>query len=494
MSSISRSAGQPYATVRETHTSVVFFVGDRVHKLKKPLDLGFLDNRTRAARERACHREVELNRRLAPDVYLGVADVVGPDGRVCEHLVEMVRLPDDRRLAALIERSEDVTDAVTAVARQVAALHAASEPGPEIDRCATREALTRLWRATLSHLAELGLGSEADGLLAACTQLVDRYLEGRASLFEGRIAAGRARDGHGDLLADDIFCLADGPRIIDCLEFDDELRYGDVMLDIAFLAMDLERLGAVPVARQLLHDYAEFAGAGCPASLVHHFIAYRALVRAKVAALRYVQGDGASRAQALALLRQTRVNLERARLRLVLVGGLSATGKTVTGRLIGEHLGAVVLRSDVIRKELVGASALEDHTAPVGEGIYTESHTEATYAELLRRARIALERGESVVLDASWLAERQRQRARQLAVEVSADLVEVECKADPAVLVKRIQERRAGRADASDATLAVLDDQLHVRDEWPSAVVLDTSADTLPDVAWLGRQLGPGPW
>src|SRR5574340_729881 len=144
VSSISRSAGQPYATVRETHTSVVALAGKRKHKLKKPLDLGFLDNRTRAARERACHREVELNRRLAPDVYLGVADVVGPDGRVCEHLVEMVRLPDDRRLAALIERSEDVTDAVTAVARQVAALHAASEPGPEIDRCATREALTRL--------------------------------------------------------------------------------------------------------------------------------------------------------------------------------------------------------------------------------------------------------------------------------------------------------------------------------------------------------------
>ncbi len=250
----------PYVQIRETHTSVVFFVGDRVHKMKKPLDLGFLDNRTRAARESVCHREVDLNRRLAPDVYLGVADVHGPDGQVCEHLVEMRRLPDERRLAALVARGESIDTVVDSVARQVAGLHAASPRDPAIDRCASIGFLTDLWRQSLDHLERLPVGIDAAGLLARIRNSANRYLEGRAPLFAARIDEGRAVDGHGDMLADDIFCLDDGPRIIDCLEFDDELRYGDGALDIAFLAMDLERLGDRAGAHRLLRAYAEFSG------------------------------------------------------------------------------------------------------------------------------------------------------------------------------------------------------------------------------------------
>ncbi|ATQ30974.1 AAA family ATPase [Rhodococcus ruber] len=483
-----------YAAIRETHTSVVFFVGGRVHKLKKPLDLGFLDNRTRQARERACHREVELNRRLAPDVYLGVADVHGPDGLVCEHLVEMRRLPDDRRLAALVQRGEPVAAVVTAVARQVAALHAASPHEPAIDQCATAQFLGGLWRESLDHLDRLPVGAEATDLLTAIRDMAGRYLAGRERLLDERIAAGRAVDGHGDLLADDIFCLDDGPRIIDCLEFDDRLRYGDAALDIAFLAMDLERLGGEAAARQLLPAYAEFSADAFPSSLMHHYIAYRAVVRAKVAALRHEQGDEHSRGSALALLDQTRRNLDRGRVRLVVVGGLSATGKTTVAHLAGQHLGATVLRSDVVRKELAGLAPTADATAAVGAGLYSAAHTDETYDELLRRAAVALGHGESVVLDATWLTEPRREAARAVAAAATADLVEIECRADPAVLVRRIVARRERGGDASDATPAVLDDQLHVRDEWPTARVVDTSGDSLPDGAWLERELGPRPW
>lgn len=480
--------------IRETHTSVVFFVGDRVHKMKKPLDLGFLDNRTRAARERACHREVDLNRRLAPDVYLGVADVHGPDGHVCEHLVEMCRLPDDRRLAALIERGEDVGDVVEAVARQVAALHAVSPRDPAIDRCASAEFLTDLWRQSLDHLERLPVGVDAAGVLGRIRGAAGRYLEGRTVLLGERIAAGRAVDGHGDMLTDDIFCLDDGPRIIDCLEFDDELRYGDAALDLAFLAMDLERLGAVDAGRRLLRAYGEVSGDVPPASLVHHYIAYRALVRAKVTALRHDQGDAASREPAMRFLDQAERNLERARVRLVLVGGVTATGKSTLSRTIGAHLGASVLRSDVIRKELAGLAPTDRTGDGVDTGLYAPAHTEATYAEMLRRAGSMLERGLSVVLDATWLSESRRGAARDLAGAAAADIVEIECRAETSVLLQRIRSRSENGDDASDATPAVLDEQLRRREEWPAAVVFDTGDGTVHDTARLERELGLGPW
>lgn len=494
LAGFTETGGAEYAAMRETHTSVLFLVGDRVHKMKKPLDLGFLDNRTRAARERACHREVDLNRRMAPDVYLGVADVHGPDGQVCEHLVEMVRLPDDRRLAMLVRRGEDVEQVIESVARQVADLHAASPRDPAIDRCASVEFLRELWTLSLDHLERLKVGGTAAATVARIRSAATRYLDGRAPLFTERIASGRAVDGHGDLLADDIFCLDDGPRIIDCLEFDDELRYGDGLLDIAFLAMDLERSGAVDSARNLLRCYAAASGDAPSRSLVHHYVAYRALVRAKVTALRHEQGDEASGAVALNFVEQVERNLERARVRLVLVGGVTGTGKSTLSRTIGEYLDASVLRSDVIRKELAGIDPTDRTGDGVDSGLYSSGHTRATYEEMLARAASELAHGRSAVLDATWLSEPQRVRAREVAAAASADVVEIECRADPAVLEQRIRARAERNDDPSDATPAVLAVQLRRRDEWPAALVVDTTDSSAVDKAWLERELGLAPW
>ncbi|KHJ70387.1 AAA family ATPase [Rhodococcus sp. Chr-9] len=485
--------GVGYAGVRETHSSVVFFVGERVHKLKKPLDLGFLDNRTREARERICHREVELNRRLAPDVYLGVADVHGPDGQLCEHLVEMVRLPDDRRLAAAVRRGEDVSVVIDEVAQQVAALHASSPHGPEIDRCASADFVAELWDLSLDHLGRLEVGADRAGALTRIRESVHRYLAGRAVLFDERIAAGRAVDGHGDLLADDIFCLDDGPRIIDCLEFDDELRYGDAVLDLAFLAMDLERLGAEPAARRLLEQYGEVSGDHPPSSLVHHYIAYRALVRAKVTALRYEQGDAAARETATGLVELLEGHLDRGRVRMVLVGGVSATGKTTLSRTVGAYLGADVVRSDIVRKELAGLQPTDRIGDGTDAGLYAPTHSEATYRELLRRAETALARGRSVVLDATWLSSGQRDAARKVADGASVDVIEIECRADKGILLQRMASRAERGDDASDATPAVLEQQLRRRDPWPEAAAIDTGVETV-DAARLESMLGPAPW
>ncbi len=470
------------AAIVETHISVVVFVGDRAVKLKKPVRFPFLDFSTREAREAMCHREVELNRRLAPDVYLGVADVVGPDGEVCDHLVVMRRLPDDRRLSTLVAaHTPTVPGHLRALARRLAAFHAAAERGPAIDANATAGAVARRWDDNTAEMAPFaGRVVDADAV-ARVADKARRFLAGRAPLFEDRIADGRICDGHGDLQAADVFCLDDGPEVLDCIEFDDALRYGDVVDDVAFLAMDLERLGAPELAVRFVHDYQEFSGENAPASLVHHYIAYRAQVRAKVACLRAGQEAGGGDAdvdavaEARSLLSLCERHLDAATVRMVVVGGRPGTGKSTLARGLAERLDVAVLRSDEVRRELLG----EPRSAPASpvfeEGHYTPAATDATYDELIRRAEHLATRGVSVVLDASWTRERHRALVRAAAERAHSDLVELRCEAPDDVAAARIRHRLAHEHDASEVTPEVADALAAAGDDWPEAAAVDTS-------------------
>ncbi|HKE72481.1 MAG TPA: AAA family ATPase, partial [Acidimicrobiales bacterium] len=479
------------AAVAETHSAIVFFVGDRAYKLKKPVDLGFLDFRTPAARATACAREVELNRRIAPDVYLGVADVVGPDGVACDHLVVMRRMPDDRRLATLVAEGADVRDDLRRLARLVAGFHAAAARSPDADRAAGRDALAARWAANTAGLADVGRRVVEIDDVVEVDALAARYLSGREPLFARRIAEGRALDGHGDLLADDIFLLPDGPRVLDCLEFDDDLRRGDALADVAFLAMDLERLGRPDLGDRFLAAYRRFADDAWPASLGHHHVAYRAQVRAKVRAIRARQGDGAAAVEARDLLALARRHLETGAVRLVLVGGLPGTGKSTLATGLGEALGATVLRSDELRKELAGLPADRPAPAPFGEGLYRPEQTGATYAEMLARAGTALALGESVVLDASWVDERRRAEARALAADRCADTIEVRCAVASELAAERIRRRTARGGDASDATPEIAVALAAAEDPWPGAVALDTGAGPADALAKALAAIGP---
>ena len=295
----SRAAGpQPYADVAETHTAVVFFAGDRAYKLKKPVSTGFLDFSTEPARAAVCRREAELNARFAPDVYLGVAEIRDQEGKVCDHLVVMRRMPADRRLSALVERGEPVDGPLRQVARILAAQHAAAPRGPAISEQGSAAALARRWQDNVDQTRPLA-GSIIDGqVIDEIERLARRFLAGRQPLLAARISAGRIVDGHGDLLTGDIFCLDDGPRILDCLEFDDTLRWLDGLDDAACCAMDLERLGAAGLAERFTGWYAEFSGDPAPASLHQHYVAYRAFMRAKVGCLRAGQGGQLAGAEA----------------------------------------------------------------------------------------------------------------------------------------------------------------------------------------------------
>ncbi|MDH3755294.1 MAG: gluconate kinase, partial [Acidimicrobiia bacterium] len=318
----------------ETHISQLFFTADRAYKLLKPVKLSFLDYSDRDQRLAAARKEVELNRRLAPDVYLGLGDL-HENGELTDHLIIMRRMPDDRRLSTLVHDA-GFSDCVRSVARAIATFHAALQPVSDARHLASAEAIRSLWSDNFANLRRQVPAIIGESDHARAETLAYGYLDTAMSVFAKRIDDGFVRDGHGDLIADDIFCLPDGPRILDCLAFRDDYRIGDVLADIGFLAMDLHRLAGPEAARDLMRWYQEFSYEHHPSSLAHHYVAYRAHVRAKVACLSYEAGDTdqaglARRYHDLALH-----HLERARVRLILVGGPPGVGKTT----VAEHLSA----------------------------------------------------------------------------------------------------------------------------------------------------------
>ncbi|GAA3394888.1 bifunctional aminoglycoside phosphotransferase/ATP-binding protein [Cryptosporangium minutisporangium] len=478
---------QQPAAVAETHSGVVFFTGDRAYKLKKPLDLGFVDFRTPESRRHACHREVELNRQFARDVYLGVAEVHGPDGRPCDWLVVMRRMPTDRRLSALLAAGEDGDGPLRALARMLAAHHATARRSAVIDAQGSPAALRTRWTDNLAGL-EPFRGTIADPVVL--DEIADRalrYVDGRGDLLADRVASGRVRDGHGDLLADDVFCLDDGPRALDCLEFDDALRAVDGVDDAACLAMDLERLGAPAAAARFLGWFAEFTGGPRVTSLEHHYVAYRAVMRAKVASLRWQQGDTGRAADVTRLLGIGLTHLRAAEARLILVGGLPGVGKSTVAGGLADALGAVLLRSDRMRKEAAGLAPEADGRAPWRTGLYEPGRTSSAYDALLHRAVDALRRGESVVLDASWAGAVQRDAARVVASRAGATLVELHCVAPAAVAAERIAHRSGDPSDATPEIAARLAAEFA---PWPEASVVHTDRTPADAIAAALHRVG----
>jgi len=267
-----------------------------------------------------------------------------------------------------------------------------------------------------------------------------------------------------------------------------------VLADVAFLAMDLERLGRLDLASHFLDQYQIASGDSWPASLAHHYIAYRAQVRAKVACLRWSQGHTPSRDAADRLHRLCRDHLRRAQVRIVLVGGSPGTGKSTVAQGLAAPLDALVLRSDHVRKELAGIDPLAHAPAGLDDGLYRQSATDATYAEMLTRARESLGLGQTVVLDATWGDPRWREAAAGLAADTSSDLVELRCVAPLEVAVDRVNRRLAARADPSEATEQVAR-ALTVREvPWKTATELDTSGDPGGAVASALARIATNTW
>ncbi|PRC42460.1 hypothetical protein C6A85_000000110385, partial [Mycobacterium sp. ITM-2017-0098] len=236
------TTGNLGAEVHETHTGLVALLGDRAYKVKKSVVTDFLDFSRVDTRESVCRREVELNRRLAPSAYFGVGHFQPPVGDE-EPVIVMRRYPDSQRLSELVRAGTPVQAWLTSIAQILARFHADAVRGPAVDHQATVAALSDRWQQNLTELRHHVDTVIADEQLAEISRLLTQYLAGRELLYRQRIEAHRIVDGHGDLQSQDIFCTDEGPMLLDCLEFDDTLRYVDGIDDAAFLAMDLEFLG-----------------------------------------------------------------------------------------------------------------------------------------------------------------------------------------------------------------------------------------------------------
>ena len=474
------SPGNLGAEVRETHTGVVVLIGDKAYKAKKPVVTDFLDFSTPDGRERACVREYTLNSRLSPDSYLGVAHLSDPQGGPAEPVIVMRRYPDSRRLASLVKHGQPVEDHLVSIAETLARFHARAARGGSIDACATVDAITARWQENLDELhrhAGTVLPREA---IEKVQRVALKFISGRSLLFTRRITDGRILDGHADLLADDIFCMPEGPVLLDCLEFDDQLRYVDGIDDAAFLAMDLEFMGRKDLGDYFLDEYSRLARENAPRSLKDFYIAYRAVVRAKTDCIRVAQGHPDAVADARRHIDIALEHLRAGTVRLIMIGGGPGTGKTTLAHALAERIGAQVISTDDVRRQLQQVGAITGTAGVLDEGLYTAEKVAAVYDEVLRRAHVNLCGGQSVILDGTWRDVRLRERARELADETASPIVEFTCSVPPDTASARIRNRSATTSDATPQIAAALTEHTC---GWREAHPIDTGRPLADSVA-----------
>jgi len=483
--------------VAETHISWVVLTGEFAYKIKKPIKLSFLDYSTLERRHRLCEEELRLNRRLAPELYLGVSAIGGTPGspRIdgtgtpLEYAVRMRQFSPADELSALLEARSVTPDDAAALGAGIARFHAAAAPAPDGSAFGRAETAHRV---TLDNFSELNALPEADGWASQLSALESRISSLHRELrplMDERYQRGRVRECHGDLHCGNVVRWSGALTPFDGIEFEPALRFIDVINDIAFLTMDLAERGHVDLRRAVLQAWADTSGDWTGLPLLPYYEAYRALVRAKVDALRALQLEAGSPARAAAVA-DCRRYLDWAAARvagrrpvLLITCGLSGSGKTWLARWLAAHLGALHLRSDVERKRLAGLAAHEDSRSPPDAGIYTLEFNERTYRRLHDCAAAALAAGESAIVDAAFLRSHERRSFLTLAQERNALFAIVHCHAPGAVLRERVSTRAASGTDASEAGLDVLARQPSYWEAFGSAeqrhvVDVDTSDTT----------------
>lgn len=468
----------------DTHVSRVFMAGDRVVKIKRPVDLGFVDHRSAAARRQACLDEDRLNKRLCDDVYLGVEPVaetaegvrIGGAGEVMEWAVVMRRLPADRMLDVLLERAAAPADVADRLANRLVPFHAAVERcGGEPGACAEVQAGVLL--DNLDALPALPPGQRDPGLVGAIGRAMREYLAAARGVLVRRCADGWVRDGHGDLRCEHVSLEAGkSPQLYDCVEFSHELRCADVASDLAYLLMDLDRLGASDVAEAVLGRY-RAAGFDLPDPLIRLYRAHRALVRAKVNGIEEAQrtgdpiGLGSAAAEYLDL---AAADVLRFRPMLVAMTGVSGTGKSTVAKRLARVLRMPRIRSDEVRREMA--------TSDGAVARYDAETTRRTYARLGALGSDAVRRRGGAILDATFLDAASRHGAAEHARSLGVPFVLVETRCSAAEALARIAARAAAGSDPSEATAEVFRRQrVSVGDHPPGLpegtihVVIDTS-------------------
>lgn len=487
----------------ETHISTVLLAGAYAYKIKKPVDLGFLDFSTLALRHRYCEEELRLNRRLAPGLYLGVVAIVGTAAAprivamddpaatdAIEFAVKMQRFEQSALLDHMLARGELQPHHVDALAATVAGFHR------RIDRAGnggygTPENIAVPMRQNFAQIRPLlstpGEISELDQL-ERWSIAQHRELE---LVMAARQREGYIRECHGDLHLGNITWIDGEIHVFDCIEFNPGLRWIDVVNEVAFTVMDLAARGRPDWGARFLNGYLEITGDYAALRLLPNYLVYRAMVRAKVARIRAAQTEGELQREALAdyagHIRLARAFTLPRQAALMITHGVSGSGKTCATLPLVEQLGALRVRSDVERKRLHGLPQEARTGSALHAGLYSDAASMDTYVELGSLAVRVIEAGYPVIVDATFLSHARRSAFRAIAAELSVPFLILDFRADAGELRRRVSQRQALGKDASEATLAVLESQLQDdepldSDESGFVMAIDTQVDTPSDI------------
>ena len=489
----------------ETHISWVILTGAYAYKIKKPVNFGFLDFSTLPQRLHFCEEELRLNQRLAPDIYLAVVPIRGSaaaphfngSGDVIDYAVKMRQFPQTAQLDRLLQQGSLRAEYLDAIAELVARFH---------QTVATADAHTpfgepaQVWQPVVENFTQIRerdvpeTSRDLLGVLETWSQTSFKQLE---SVLSRRKRDGFVRECHGDLHLRNIAWFEDRPVIFDCIEFNPNLRWIDVISDLSFLFMDLIDRDQPAFAYRLLNRYLRRTGDYAGLTLLPFYFVYRAMVRAKVDRIRLSQADvpDAERAtgeqEYAGYLQMAHDFITRPKPVLMITWGLSASGKTTVSDGLLEAMGAIRLRSDVERKRLAGLDFMTRAGAQVGSGIYSPEMSERTYEYLLQQAEAILAAGFPVIVDAAFLEAKRRTPFAGLAQRLQLPFVILQCVASASCLRQRICQRQH---DASDADLAILEHQLAqykplASDELDYTISIDTERNLdLPELVKHIRQ------
>lgn len=461
----------------ETHISFVILTGTFAFKIKKAVALGFLDFRRLSSRRFFCQEEIRLNRRLAPSIYLEVVAITGTpetprlggDGQAIEYAVRMREFPQHALLSAVVARGALTVDHVDRLAAAIAAFHHAARPAFPHTRFGTPSDVLALARENFDDLAPRVESPVLQRILSSLRDWTEHEQTRLAAILDARRHHGFVRECHGDLHLGNIALVGNVPTAFDCIEFNERMRWSDVMSDVAFLTMDLEANGRVDLADRFLNRYLEDSGDYEGLALLPFFVVYRAMVRAKVAMLQAAQhADPAARAAQVAsaarFMRRAVRTARRPAPALVVTHGFSGSGKTSVARALSARVQGIHIRADVERRRLFGVDKLARTGATLAAGIYSAEATRRTYDRLAVLARAVWTAGYVPIVDAAFLTRRQRERFRSIAAAAGIPFVILDCTAPVPTLLDRISARSARADDASEADADVLVHQMETAD------------------------------
>lgn len=486
--------------VIETHISYVFIAGDFVYKVKKPVKFDFLDFTTLEKRKFYCEEEVRLNRRLAPDTYLDVV-TISLDGRgnvklgqgveVIDYAVLMKKLPADRMLKTLFYQGLADEKTMDNLAKKIAVFHQDALTGGHIDEMGNIENIRHNSEENFSETLDYINITIPEYQYKLIKDYMERFLAKNKALFEKRVTDHKIRDCHGDLHLDHI-CIVDEIIIFDCIEFNERFRYGDIAEDVAFLTMDIDFNGYNKYADAFINSYIRFSGDTDLTALLNFYRCHYAYVRGKVTSFRLDEEklQENERAQIIEtaikyfdLAYTYATHLDKPV--LILTAGLMGSGKSYQARKLAGRLGADIIRTDILRKELFDMKPTERRYEDFGKGIYSDDISRLIYDKTYELAAQKIHQGKPVIIDASFKKRRERQKAMEMAKKLGIRFYILECVCPDEITRQRLQKRVRENDNASDGRWELFRRQKNdfdVINEIPSDCYLKIDTSDNPEV------------